>query len=1379
MYAQTRFRTAFITLFLTIGIIPAKSVMAQNQALKTAHRTQPAESVEEPILSFSAPAPAAVTTDGDITATLHVESSADPSTLRVMLGKTDITSWFSPSKCSIAPCDLTAQLNLSVGIASGWNSMQATVKGKTGNAGIANSRFYFRSSSAPANSIAASRLVNAGSDAVSTPGSSGALAVLPHAISIKLDPSGFTLGSNEYVCANSPDFTMFTVDRTTLAITNQQCLFANQMQSMINGYIPTLTKNDMVFLYSASGVALGQLNMTAIGGTDFTKPSAPTVSNYQIVGYGQASAGEAYESYEDQSLPQYHLADIQGSLVDAGSSTPFYGYQPTDSPAFAIQTANYYATITVGYPTTLPFGNTAPTNFTLPANYTQAPYTTPVIDNYIYSQQQFGVWKLALNPYDLSLFDSKFYSTGTDLSEIDRLNNDLTVTTNGTVILLVTEGTNPFGALHPGTPYAPFASLCTQIAYLGISPHAFAQFAATDTGSFSLAGVKGAVLGNDKMYSSTSESGQNDTGNLKGLFKRNHQYRYVPYQASSLDTSTLPYGYTNDDLLEFALATQISSAPVTAWPMMDTVGHQAAYAYLSNVIVGRRLFGSGTCTASTSWCNDVRAWYTGNEVKAFAGLDLSSSSKYAYPGDTVAAANGFTNSDFTDVATQLQAEFIYLNNTLNYQSWFNQVTNGALLNTGNALTFAANEVNSSLITQYAQITPNPLTLDADALNFEGSVISIVGAFVPGSSIVGNIFKAAATGISIYRDSNPATEDPTVVRVADLLVTTGNAASVAASNYNLAVQTQVGNYFSGVYADWFKLQTFGILTSEPSSNGWYIEDSGNATASNVSALITANARISFYNQLLPQYFQQGWVANVPYSALVAANQSPLAIAADVLGDNFLDIGNPGGLNDYTWANLTSPTNSSCKDYTVLVTTESIANNGPPNAQYASWASSLGDTLLGPPTSSNGLGNLNLSHYTFYDSTARGNFYSYTIFYAQSWAPNPYNNTDLNVVCGGSGVSVIRQSPTTTAIRPSATTVSADGRITLAVTVQSSETGTSSPTGIVYATTNSTVLSKMALSAGAAPAATLSIPGSALSPGVYTISVTYPGDSNYLSSVATMQLQVAGSPNATATVINIPAASTAGQNVTLQATVTANGSTPAGSVNFQDGTTSLGSVPLDSTGKANLSLSTFGVGSHSIVALFSPSDSTQYLTSQSQNATLIVAPVAPDMLLSLSTGNVAVPYGTPSSAVSVTVTSLSTFSGQVTFACVGLPFGMTCNFNPSQTSLPASGTASSSFTITQPSTAISAGIVYWKSSAGLLLFTLSTLLAFRVSRGRRSVAGSVWMSAFFTISAVILIGCGGNGSRNASTDTHQTGNANILVTATSGTVTKSIPLSINVQ
>jgi hypothetical protein len=134
--------------------------------------------------------------------------------------------------------------------------------------------------------------------------------------------------------------------------------------------------------------------------------------------------------------------------------------------------------------------------------------------------------------------------------------------------------------------------------------------------------------------------------------------------------------------------------------------------------------------------------------------------------------------------------------------------------------------------------------------------------------------------------------------------------------------------------------------------------------------------------------------------------------------------------------------------------------------------------------------------------------------------------------------------------------------------------------------------------------------------------------------------------------------------------------------------------------------------------------------------------------------------------------------VSFACVGLPLGMTCNFNPAQAALPASGTANASFTISQPATTTSAGIGYWKGPAGLLLFAVSTLLAFRISRGRQSVAGVVWMLAFFALTATMLSGCGGNGG-NGSMSTHQTGTTNILVTATSGTLTKSIPLTINVQ
>jgi hypothetical protein len=435
------------------------------------------------------------------------------------------------------------------------------------------------------------------------------------------------------------------------------------------------------------------------------------------VGYGQASPGDAYESYVDKSIPAYSQYDISGSLVDAGSSTPFYGFEPTDAPAFAIQAggATADAIMTLGYPQSLPFGDTTPTNFTLPANFSQTQYgpsnTTPS-----YSGQS-GVLKVALNPYTLAPFNSVFHPTGTAYSAVTDLTNDLANTSNGTLILLTTTGPNPFGSITPGTPTAALEALCAQFELLGISYHACAQLA-LGGGSFSLAGVEGTPYTVNKTYSSTYEN-QGDTGSLNGLLRRNHQFRYEPYQTSSLDTSTLPTPITSDELLDFALPTQVGSAPVTAWPMTDTAGHQAAYAYLSNVIVGHKLFANGTCTAPAGWCDSVRAWYTGNEVTTFAGLDLSSSAVYQYPGDTVAAANGFTSSDFSDVTSQLQAEFIYLNNVLNYQSWFNQQTNGALLNTGIALSAAANDVNTSLVQSYADTStpPNPLSLDSDERDY--------------------------------------------------------------------------------------------------------------------------------------------------------------------------------------------------------------------------------------------------------------------------------------------------------------------------------------------------------------------------------------------------------------------------------------------------------------------------------------------------------------------------------------------------------------------------------------------------------------------------------------------------------------------------------------
>ena len=133
-------------------------------------------------------------------------------------------------------------------------------------------------------------------------------------------------------------------------------------------------------------------------------------------------------------------------------------------------------------------------------------------------------------------------------------------------------------------------------------------------------------------------------------------------------------------------------------------------------------------------------------------------------------------------------------------------------------------------------------------------------------------------------------------------------------------------------------------------------------------------------------------------------------------------------------------------------------------------------------------------------------------------------------------------------------------------------------------------------------TLVIHGTALPPGAYTLTVYYGGDSNYLTSAAITNLPFLAPAAAPTTALKIPASALQGQNVTLQATVTATTGIPAGTVTFEDGSTTLGSAPLYSIGNASISLSNLGFGSHSVAALFSPTDSTQYEASQSQATTI---------------------------------------------------------------------------------------------------------------------------------------------------------------------------------
>jgi hypothetical protein len=139
---------------------------------------------------------------------------------------------------------------------------------------------------------------------------------------------------------------------------------------------------------------------------------------------------------------------------------------------------------------------------------------------------------------------------------------------------------------------------------------------------------------------------------------------------------------------------------------------------------------------------------------------------------------------------------------------------------------------------------------------------------------------------------------------------------------------------------------------------------------------------------------------------------------------------------------------------------------------------------------------------------------------------------------------------------------------------STSGTATPSGSVTFKDGSTSLGTVTLSGGSA-----SLSMSSLSVGPHSITASYSGDSNFLSSASTALSQVVNQAASTTTLSSSANPSASGQNVTFTATVSPSAAT--GTVQFFDGATSLGTVPL-SGGKATLSTSALLVGPHSITA-----------------------------------------------------------------------------------------------------------------------------------------------------------------------------------------------------
>jgi len=236
-----------------------------------------------------------------------------------------------------------------------------------------------------------------------------------------------------------------------------------------------------------------------------------------------------------------------------------------------------------------------------------------------------------------------------------------------------------------------------------------------------------------------------------------------------------------------------------------------------------------------------------------------------------------------------------------------------------------------------------------------------------------------------------------------------------------------------------------------------------------------------------------------------------------------------------------------------------------------------------------------------------------------------------------VSHATASVSTSATQPVYFPTGTGGTIPVTVTGQYSGSGIAVPTGSVnYAIVNS---SNVTASSGSATlsSASITIPvSSALADGIYTVNVTYTGDSNYLASAVTpITLQMGQITPVIAWPPPDAITSTTTLAGVLDATAMSSGLTVAGTYAYT--ATVAGGSPVAVTGS-----STLAVGSYKLNVLFTPTNTTT-TTSASGSAALNVNSASTTVVLTTPVSSLT----TPSPVILTATVSGTSPTGTVAF------------------------------------------------------------------------------------------------------------------------------------
>ncbi len=200
-------------------------------------------------------------------------------------------------------------------------------------------------------------------------------------------------------------------------------------------------------------------------------------------------------------------------------------------------------------------------------------------------------------------------------------------------------------------------------------------------------------------------------------------------------------------------------------------------------------------------------------------------------------------------------------------------------------------------------------------------------------------------------------------------------------------------------------------------------------------------------------------------------------------------------------------------------------------------------------------------------------------------------DTNFVTSTSAVlgQTVNQSKTTTTLSTSLSPSTYGQSVTFTATVAAVAPGSGTPGGTVNFYDGNTLLGSgtLALSNGSDQATYTT---SALGASSHSITATYQGDANFVTSTSAAVSQTVNQSATSTSLTSSLNPSNYGQNVTFTATVTAvapGSGNATGTVNFYDGNTLLGSGTLavsNGNDQATYSTTTLGGGSHSITAKY---------------------------------------------------------------------------------------------------------------------------------------------------------------------------------------------------